>query len=179
MRIISGKHKGRKISAPNNLPVRPTTDRSKEAIFNIIENRYPLNNIFVLDLFSGTGNIAYEFGSRGCEKIISVDKNQYCINFINKMSRILDLNIEVIKSDCLEYLKATSNKFDIIFADPPYNYNHYNVLSDLIVKKNLLRENGSLILEHNNSTRFDNKNREIRKYGNVHFSIFNELPKFE
>ena len=84
MRIISGKHKGRKIPNAIKLPVRPTTDQAKEALFNILENSFYFNNIAVLDLFSGTGNISYEFSSRGCKDIICIDENYRCIKFIKK-----------------------------------------------------------------------------------------------
>ena len=96
MRIISGNHKGRKLIAPNNLPVRPTTDRAKESLFNILQNRYNISKVKVLDLFSGTGNISYEFASRNVNKITAVDKNIKCTNFINKMSLELDFNIKTI-----------------------------------------------------------------------------------
>ena len=172
MRIISGKHKGKKISAPKKLPVRPTTDRAKEAIFNILENRYFLDVISVLDLFSGTGNISYEFGSRGCKKITSVDQNPSCVKFIKETSENLALSIKSINSDCLKYIYSTSEKFDIIFADPPYNYENYDKLKNMIFDQNLLKENGVLILEHNNTTKFKDENVKNKRYGNVYFSIF-------
>lgn len=172
MRIISGKHKGRKISAPKKLNLRPTTDRAKEALFNILENRYFINEISVLDLFSGSGNISYEFASRGCKEIIAIDKNPSCVEFIQIMSRRLECNITSINSESLRYLDAVSKKFDIIFADPPYNYNHYNKLRKIVKKKNILSTNGLFILEHDNTQKFNGQNIENRKYGNVHFSLF-------
>ena len=81
MRIISGSLKGRKIMAPGNLPVRPTTDVSKEALFNILDNTYELEGLRVLDVFSGTGNISLEFISRGVVEVISIDANYNCISF--------------------------------------------------------------------------------------------------
>ena len=95
MRIISGKYKGRKIYPPKNLPSRPTTDRLKESLFNILQNRYEYSNIRVLDLYSGTGNISYEFASRGSLNITSVDQNRLCVNFIKKTSRLLNMEINV------------------------------------------------------------------------------------
>ena len=82
MRIISGRHKGKRLTAPKNLPVRPTTDRCKEALFNILNNHYHFEDLSVLDLFSGTGNIAYEFASRGADKVVCVDQNKNCVRFI-------------------------------------------------------------------------------------------------
>ena len=101
MRIISGTHKGKRLISPNTLPVRPTTDRAKEALFNILENRYFFDGKNALDLFSGTGNIAFEFASRGCEKILAVDNNFNCINYIETTSNELVFNISTIKSNCL------------------------------------------------------------------------------
>ena len=172
MRIISGKHKGKKIIAPNYLPVRPTTDRAKEALFNILESRYYFNDKNVLDLFSGTGNISYEFASRGIEKIICVDNNNNCIKFIDSKSEELEINISVIKSDCLEFLKKCRKQFNFIFADPPYNYKNYQVLVEFIKLNNLVKDEGCLIIEHDKNISFEDVNVELRKYGTVNFSIF-------
>lgn len=173
MRIISGNHKGRKLIAPKNLPVRPTTDRAKESLFNILQNRYNISKLKALDLFSGTGNISYEFASRNANKITAVDKNIKCTNFINKMSLELDFNIKTITSDCFNYVLNTSDKFDIIFLDPPYNYNKYHEIKDLILEKKIIENNGCLIIEHDKRTIFDDKNIEKRKYGSVFFTMFN------
>ena len=121
MRIISGKHKGRRITAPKNLPVRPTTDMSKESLFNILNNHFNFNGLKVLDLFSGTGNISYEFASRGAGPITSVDGDMGCVNFIKKTATELDLDISAIKSDVFSFLERNKTTYDIIFADPPYN----------------------------------------------------------
>jgi len=172
VRIISGKHKGKIIVAPRNLPVHPTTDMAKEALFNILENRYFLDRKKVLDLFSGTGNIAFEFASRSCEDITAIDQNFQCTKFIKKMAKELDYNIAVKKKDCLDFVQKTKNNFDIIFADPPYNFKHYQQMKDNIFDNNLVIKDGCLIIEHDSSTNFDEENVELRKYGSVHFSIF-------
>ena len=172
MRIISGTHKGRRLIAPNTLPVRPTTDRAKEALFNILESRYFFDGKNVLDLFSGTGNIAFEFASRGCEKILAVDNNFNCINYIKKTSDELEFNISTIKSNCLQYLKNCKQQFNFIFADPPYDYEEYQELKNLVFEKNLVKKDGVLIIEHNKDTSFEEDNIELRKYGTVHFSVF-------
>ena len=99
MRIISGKHKGRRITAPKKLPVRPTTDLAKESLFNILNNNYYLETISIIDLFSGTGNIAFEFASRGTKKIYAVDLDFNCIKFINKTSAEFDFPIKSFRSD--------------------------------------------------------------------------------
>jgi len=172
MRIISGTHKGRRLIAPNRLPVRPTTDRAKEALFNILESRYFFDGKNALDLFSGTGNIAFEFASRGCEEILAVDNNLNCINYIEKTSDELEFNINTIKSNCLQYLKNCKEQFNFIFADPPYDYKEYQELKNLVYENNLIKKDGVLIIEHNKDTSFETDNIELRKYGTVHFSVF-------
>lgn len=172
MRIVSGTHRGRKINPPVSLPVRPTTDRAKEALFNIIDSKYYFQEKNVLDLFSGTGNISYEFASRGIEHITAVDSNTNCIKFIDKTCTDLDLNISTIKADCLDYLEKCNKQFNFIFADPPYSFPEYQKLKDIIFEDNLVKKDGCLIIEHDNSTSFEGENMECRKYGNVHFSIF-------
>jgi len=172
VRIISGKHKGKILSAPNKLPVRPTTDMAKEALFNILENRYFLDNKKVLDLFSGTGNIAFEFASRGCEDITAIDQNFHCTKFIIQTAENLEYSINVKKMDCLDFLEKASSNYDIIFADPPYDYKHYKKLKNIIFSKKLVEKDGCLIIEHDANTCFDAENIELRKYGSVHFSIF-------
>ena len=110
--------------------MRPTTDKSKEGIFNILSNYFDFNNIEVLDLFSGTGNISYEFASRGAKYIRAVEIyfKHYC--FIKSEIKRMNLNIDVIKSDVFKYLNLNNDQFDIIFADPPYNFdiNKYELI---------------------------------------------------
>ena len=172
MRIISGTHKGRRLMAPNTLPVRPTTDRAKEALFNILENRYFFDGKNVLDLFSGTGNISYEFVSRGCDKVLAIDNNYHCIEYIEKTTKELDFNITTIKSDCLQYLKNCKQEFNFIFADPPYDYEEYQELKNLVFEKKLVKKDGVLIIEHDKEVSFVANNVELRKYGTVHLSVF-------
>ena len=173
MRIISGNHKGKKIQAPKSLPVRPTTDRAKESIFNILENRYNLSEKRILDLFSGTGNLSYEFSSRDTYKITAVDINPKCINFIKKTNQNLNFKIKTILSDSFKFIEKTDENFDIIFMDPPYNYKRYHDLKDLIIERKILNKDGCLIIEHDKTIRFDEKNIEVRKYGSVFFTMFN------
>lgn len=176
MRIISGKHKGRRLIAPKKLPVRPTTDMAKEALFNILNNRFNLNGLQVLDLFSGTGNIAFEFSSRGASVITAVDENFDCVKFIKKTSTELDMNINVIKSDVYKYLEKAPIKADIIFADPPYDFepDAFQKFAYLIFEKELLLEGGILILEHSKHTDLSEVEhfKESRKYGSSVFSFF-------
>lgn len=176
MRIISGVHKGRKIIAPNNLPIRPTTDISKESIFNILSNQYFFNEIRVLDLFTGSGNISYEFASRGVKQIDCVDNNFNCINFIKKTSELLNMNLNLFKIDVNNYLNKINNRYDIIFADPPYNYS-LNELENIIkniFERSLLNDFGVLIIEHSKFIKLNDLNNfnKMKKYGNCCFSFF-------
>ncbi len=176
MRIISGTHKGRRIIAPGKLPVRPTTDVAKEALFNILNNYYHLSSLNILDLFSGTGNISYEFAARGAENITAVDANYDCVKFIKKTAAELDFPITTIKSDVFKYLERASVKADIIFADPPYNLekDEFAKIAGLVFENDLLLEDGQLIIEHSKHTDLSDLEhfREGRKYGSSVFSFF-------
>ncbi|WP_372935547.1 RsmD family RNA methyltransferase [Seonamhaeicola sp.] len=181
MRIISGTYKRRKIVAPKNLPVRPTTDMAKESLFNILNNSYYFEDISVLDLFAGTGNISYEFASRGTTNIISVDENFNCIKFINKTAEAFEMPIQTIKSDVFKFLEKAKIQSDIIFADPPYNFTteQFLAISDLIFNNNLLFDNGVLIIEHSKHTDLSNHIYfdYSKSYGGNTFSFFKFTKK--
>lgn len=176
MRIVSGIHKGRRINAPHNLPVRPTTDFAKEALFNILNNNYHFSNLSVLDLFSGTGNISFEFASRGAENIIAVDSHANCLKFITKVAKDLEMPISTVKSDVFKYLSITSQISDIIFADPPYNFEEESLqnLVNIVFERSLLKDNGNLIIEHSKKMELSHLSHFLvsRKYGNSIFSFF-------
>ena len=176
MRIISGKHKGRRLVAPKNLPVRPTTDMCKESLFNILNNYFNLHELKVLDLFAGTGNISYEFASRGAGPITSVDGDMGCVNFIKKTATELDLDISVIKSDVFKYLEKSKSSYDIIFADPPYDLGQENFekIIQLIFENEILDEEGMLIVEHSKHTKLDHMTNFSfsKSYGGSVFSFY-------
>ena len=172
MRIISGVHKGKKIQAPKNLPIRPTTDRAKESLFNILDNKYVFENKKILDLFSGSGNISFEFSSRANVEITAVDNNINCIEFIKKINKELNYNISTVQANCRNFINNTNEKFDIVFMDPPYDYTDYYKLRELIIEKNLINDDGCLIIEHDRNTMFEDDTIDLRKYGKVYFSIF-------
>lgn len=176
MRIISGLYKGRRITAPKKLPVRPTTDMAKEALFNIINNQYYFDDISVLDLFSGTGNISYEFASRGTEHITAVDENFGCIKFINETADAFEMNISTIKSDVFKFLEKSKQKHSIIFADPPYNFelDAFSKIPELVFKNELLEEEGILIVEHSKHTDLSQLEHysHSKSYGGNMFSFF-------
>jgi 16S rRNA (guanine(966)-N(2))-methyltransferase RsmD len=179
MRIISGTHKGKRLIAPKKLPVRPTTDMSKEALFNILNNNFQFSQLSVLDLFSGTGNIAYEFASRGSKEITAVDANYDCVKFIKKTAQELDLNITTIKSDVFKFLEKAYVKADIIFADPPYDFDKekFFKIPELVFEKKLLNQNGQLIIEHSKHTNLSDFPNFIegRRYGGSVFSFFENV----
>lgn len=174
MRIIGGQFKGKTLKIPKGLPVRPTTDFAKEGLFNVLTNIVFFDQIEVLDLFSGTGHISLEFASRGCNKIIAVDKHFACINFLNKAALELSLPISAIKQDVFGFLNSTKKQFDIIFADPPYNLENIALIHELVFSKQLLKSNGLLIIEHGSSTHLETLLgfEKQKKYGNVNFSFF-------
>lgn len=172
MRIIAGKNKGSRIVPNKVLPIRPTSDRAKEALFSIINNKYYLKDKSALDLFAGSGNISFEFSSRGIKSVTAVDNNHNCIDFIKKTSLDLELNVIAIKSDCIKYIKDCNQEFNFVFADPPYNFDSYHEIKTLILNNKLVKKDGMLIIEHDKRTIFEDKNVEIRKYGTIHFSIF-------
>lgn len=176
MRIISGKYKGKRLVAPKKLPVRPTTDMAKEALFNILNNRFYFDELKVLDLFSGTGNISFEFASRGTEKITAVDGHQGCVRYISKTAQELDFTIKPVKSDSFKFLKNTSEKFDLVFADPPYEFDieQFLNIANLVFENGLLLEDGLLIIEHSEQTNLSQHPQfsEQRKYGGSIFSFF-------
>ncbi|WP_396600983.1 16S rRNA (guanine(966)-N(2))-methyltransferase RsmD [Algibacter sp. R77976] len=176
MRIISGLYKSRKIIAPKNLPVRPTTDMAKESLFNIINNLYYFDAISVLDLFAGTGNISYEFASRGTEQITCVDQDYGCIRFIKQTADKFEMPIQTIKSDVFKFLEKTAIQSNIIFADPPYNFDEekFSKIPELVFKNNLLLDNGLLIVEHSKHTNLSELENYVysKSYGGNVFSFF-------
>lgn len=176
MRIISGLYKSRKIVAPKNLPVRPTTDMAKESLFNIINNLFYFDDISVLDLFAGTGNISYEFASRGTQNITCVDQDYGCIKFINQTAETFEMPINTIKSDVYKFLEKSNLQANIIFADPPYKFSEeqFSKIPELVFQNNLLLEDGILIIEHSKHTNLSNLNHYSysKSYGGNVFSFF-------
>ena len=181
MRIVSGKFKGRKLSAPKNLPTRPTTDFAKEALFNILNHRFYLNEVKVLDLFAGIGSISYEFVSRGAEKVDAVESHAKCVSFIDETAEKLEMtNLNTFRQDVFQFLsRELHDQYDIIFADPPFDMKaeEYDKLLQLIFNHDFLDEGGIFILEHSIKHDFSQNEwfADHKKYGNVHFSFF-EIP---
>jgi 16S rRNA (guanine966-N2)-methyltransferase len=182
MRIISGKYKGRRIFPPKNLPVRPTTDMSKEALFNVLNNHFSFEGLKILDLFSGTGNISFEFASRGSTPITAVDADFGCVKFIKQVASEYDFNIAATKSDVFSFLEKNKTSYDIIFADPPYALDQatFEKIVLLVFERELLQEEGMMVIEHSKYTKLDHMtNFSFKKsYGGSIFSFF-ELETIE
>ncbi|TAH41337.1 MAG: methyltransferase domain-containing protein [Bacteroidetes bacterium] len=175
MRIIAGKFGGRSILAPTSLPVRPTTDYAKSGLFNILNNHFDFENLKVLDLFCGTGNISFEFASRGTNDITCVDKHPGCVKFVSEFAgKIGALGIKTVKADVTKFIRQHEAQYDIIFADPPFELMDTDELTNLILQKQMLKENGWLIVEHMNKRKLktDFEPAEVREYGNCAFSIY-------
>jgi 16S rRNA (guanine966-N2)-methyltransferase len=178
VRIISGKYKGRQIKTPSDLTLRPTSDFAKESIFNIINNNYDFDALRVLDLFSGTGNISYEFLSRGCKGLLAVEIDFKCYSFTKRTFADLKfIQARVIRNDVFLFLKICKEQYHIIFADPPYDHPDIAQIPVLVFEKNLLAENGWLIVEHGAETDLSTLEHflELRTYGKVNFSIFERI----
>jgi 16S rRNA (guanine966-N2)-methyltransferase len=177
MRIISGIYKGRKLVAPKKLSARPTTDMAKEGLFNVLNNHVTFQNSKVLDLFSGTGNISFEFSSRGCSSITAIEQDPVACSFISKT--IQELGLEGLQVHCTKvdrFIQSTTSRFDLIFMDPPYaiGVEGYEKVIASIFDRGLLVEDGVLIAEH-----FSKYNlsaiehfQEVRTYSSSAFSFF-------
>ncbi|WP_183561088.1 16S rRNA (guanine(966)-N(2))-methyltransferase RsmD [Mucilaginibacter sp. SP1R1] len=175
MRIIGGSLKGLRLNPPKNLPVRPTTDLAKEALFNILQNQIDFDDIKVLDLFSGTGNISLEFASRGAAQVISVDRSIHCVNYLKDASRQHKLDqIKAYKEDVFKYLQIETEQYDLIFADPPYDLNKIPEIPKIVFERNILLPGALLIVEHQSMQNLSNHPAfvEQRQYGHSSFSFF-------
>jgi 16S rRNA (guanine(966)-N(2))-methyltransferase RsmD len=176
VRIISGSLKSIVLRPPSGLPVRPTTDRAKESLFNILENQFDISALSVLDIFSGTGNISYEFCSRGAKQVIAVDIHSGCIQYIKEVKQKHFLNqLSVCRKDAFTYLnQCEQNQFDIIFADAPYALHRILDIPSIVLNKQLLKSNGLLIIEHDTNLEMQLQIGffDKRTYGQSAFSFF-------
>lgn len=152
---------------------------AKEGLFNILANQVDFEELSVLDLFAGTGNIAFEFASRGTPEILCIDQNSKCLSFINEFAGKLGLiSIKTIRADVLRFLARYRKKNNFIFADPPYDFPNYQAIAELVFNNDILDEGGILVIEHPKDVSFSEHPgfKEVRRYGHVHFSFFNKLP---
>ncbi len=179
MRIISGIHGGRKIKPPAKMPhTRPTTDIAKEGLFNILQNRMSFDGIKTLDLFGGTGCISYELASRGACDLTIIEKDSIMQNFIQQNLNMLKVeNARVLKMDVFQFIENCVDRFDFIFAGPPYALGSIDEIPRIIVQRNLIAEKGFFVLEHtprNNYETFSGFSFQ-RNYGTTVFSFFERL----
>lgn len=176
MRVISGIYKRRRFDIPRTFKARPTTDFAKENLFNVLSNYLDFEEgIRALDLFAGTGSISIELVSRGCEQVISVEKDRDHHAFICKIMQEVHTDKCIpIRGDVFKYLQGGKEQFDFIFADPPYELNGLETIPDLVFANNLLKENGLFVLEHGKKNHFEDHPHfiEQRAYGSVNFSFF-------
>lgn len=176
MRIITGKYGGRKINPPSRMPyTRPTTDVAKEGLFNIIGNNISIEGIKTLDIFGGTGSISYELASRGASDLTIIEKDTKMYEFIKKKVDEFKINnCNVVKSDVFRFLENCVEKYDLIFAGPPYALKNIDDLPVIIREKELLKPGGWFILEHTPANNYENELmfKTMRNYGTTVFSIF-------
>lgn len=175
MRIITGIYKGRHFDIPRSFKARPTTDFAKENIFNVLNGYIDLDGAMALDLFAGTGSISLEMLSRGCSQVVSVEADRDHANFIRECFKKLGEDKDLlIRGDVFRFLRTCKQKFDFIFADPPYALEKLPEIPDLVLNGDLLNEEGIFVFEHGKNYDFSDHPRflEHRSYGSVNFSIF-------
>jgi len=175
MRIVSGTFRGRRFQLPKNLKARPTTDFAKENLFNILANRVDFEELRILDLFSGTGSISFEFLSRGAKTVTCVEHYAPHVKFIKEVAEKLKVdNLTIVNGDVYRFIENSAGKFDLIFTDAPYADERLDSIPDRILRSTLLTEDGLLIVEHSKSNNFGKHPlyRETRTYGSVNFSFF-------
>ena len=175
MRIIGGRLKGKTIQPPMGYGARPTTDFAREGLFNILDNEYEFDDLHVLDLFGGTGAVAFEFASRGAGRVYSIEMNRDRASFIRREAARLGLDqVTVVHANVFDFLPICREKFDIIFADPPYALEGLETLPDKVFAQDLLHPGAYFILEHGDEHGFTAHPlfKKERSYGRVHFSFF-------
>ena len=175
MRIIGGRLKGKSINPPAGYKARPTTDFAREGLFNVLNNEYEFEDLKVLDLFGGTGAVAFEFASRGASKVYSVEMVRENASFIKREAERLGLdNVVMVRDNVFDFLPICHQKFDIVFADPPYALEGLETIPDKVFAQDILHPGCYLILEHGDEHSFVNHPRfkKEKRYGRVHFSFF-------
>ena len=183
MRVISGIYKRRRFDVPHTFKARPTTDFAKENLFNVLSNYIDFEDgVTALDLFAGTGSISLELVSRGCDKVISIEKESAHYSFICKVMQAVKTDRCIpIRGDVFKFVSKSKEQFDFIFADPPYDLRELETLPDLIFQNNLLKEDGLFVLEHGKTSHFEDHPHFIEKrvYGSVNFSFFSSEQRSE
>lgn len=175
MRVITGKYKGRHFEVPRTFKARPTTDYAKESLFNVLNGYLEFEDACALDLFAGTGSITLELLSRGCARVVSVEKDPQHYRFITSfLDKLADSAAFPVRGDVFKFLTTVREQFDFIFADPPYSLPNIADIPDLVLDRDLLFPDGVFVLEHGKSNDFSKHPRCVdhRVYGSVNFSFF-------
>jgi 16S rRNA (guanine966-N2)-methyltransferase len=175
MRIIAGKYKIRTLPDPKGFKARPTTDFAKENLFNVLASNYDIDGFDALDLFAGTGSISFELASRGCKSVVAVETQSQHIRYIKSIIEKVNISeVTLLQYDVFKYISRAGAKFNLIFADPPYNEPRLATLPQLVFEHNLLHDGGLLILEHSKNNDFSSHPNFTGKkvYGSVNFSFF-------
>ena len=175
MRIITGLYKGRHFEIPRSFKARPTTDFAKENIFNVLNAYLDFDGATALDLFAGTGSISLELLSRGCRQVVSVEQDRDHARFIDQcMKKIGTDGSVIVRGDVFRFLKSCRQKFDFVFADPPYALADLPKIPDLVFEREILADGGVFVFEHGAQNDFTAHPCfcEHRAYGSVNFSIF-------
>lgn len=179
MRIITGTLKGRRVSVPKNVELRPTTDRVKESMFAVIEARKGLAGLHILDLFAGSGNLSFESISRGARRIVAIEQSSIAVHHINKTAKTLhiDPQIHVLAANVEQYLDGAAQTFDLVFADPPYTYPYIPHLIERVLS-HWLSDQGWLVLEHDLRHQFQDHPHCVfsKAYGRTIVTIFTKTP---
>lgn len=181
MRIIAGALRRRTLSIPKGLDVRPTTDRVREAVFSWIVSRIDLEGASVLDLFAGSGALAFEAISRGAEEALLVEKSQRVADVIRRNAENLGVSdvLRVASGDAMTWLARSNARFDVVFADPPYDYHDFEALPDAALAH--LAEDGILVVEHGKPGQYEDHPALVdqRRYGRTNIAFFRPVPDTE
>lgn len=184
IRIISGKFKGKRLYPPPDLPAKPTMDKAKEGLFNMLNHQISQwEDITWLDLFAGTGNMSYEALSRGAKCAVLVEKNKNCLRFIQEQIKILQVEVQttLIQQDVWDFIpQQCKNPYSIVFLDPPYQLPEQDTIIVQLFQNNFVLPQGLVILEHESTKSFDTLPffREKRTYGHATFSFFSNSDEY-
>ncbi len=161
---------------PHSFKARPTTDFAKENLFNVLRGYIDFESgPEAMDLFAGTGSITLELLSRGCSRVVSVEKDGLHYSLITSfLDKLGDGNCFPVKADVFRFIASCGEKFDFVFADPPYSLPNLHEIPDIVHSRDLLKPDGLFVLEHGKGDDFSSHPLLVdhRKYGSVHFSFF-------
>ena len=181
MRIVGGEFGGRRFNPPAKIPARPTTEMAREGLFNTLNAMTDLEGVKTLELFGGTGSITYELASHGAADMTIEERDATSVDFIKKTVQALEIadKVKVVKADAFRFLKQCTDRYDLIFADPPYALENMDEIPDLVLSQNLLSPGGLLILEHSPRNNYQTTGGflRVKNYGTTTFSFFTLTTK--